>query len=131
MCTASTLGSASTSSYFVYRLANAEVIADLLQLALGALADGVHLGVGMVLVDRDELGPETETDDRHADFFRVCHASLLLRPIEKISQPVVAGGGACARVAKQRRRIPGETRPDYNTPCDDARNHRRTARGLA
>ena len=34
-------------------LADAVLVADLIQLLLGALADGVHVGVGMVLVNRE------------------------------------------------------------------------------
>jgi len=40
-------------------------------------ADGVHLGVGVVLVDRDELRAETEADDRHTDLVRHCFAPCL------------------------------------------------------
>ena len=46
---------------------DAEGVADLVQLRLVPLADGVHVGMRMGLVDRNELGPEPQTDDRHVD----------------------------------------------------------------
>ena len=48
-------------------LLDAERIADLVQLARVAPADGVHVGVGMLLVDRNELGPKAQPDDRDVD----------------------------------------------------------------
>ncbi len=43
-------------------------IADLVHFGLVAAADGVHLGVGMGLVNGDKLGSEAQPDDRHAYF---------------------------------------------------------------
>ena len=50
-------------------LFDAVLVADLVQLFLGALADGVHVGVGMALVNGDEFRSEPEADDGHIDFF--------------------------------------------------------------
>ncbi len=44
-----------------------ELVADFVELGLGALADRVHLGVGVALVDGDELGTEFEPDDTDAE----------------------------------------------------------------
>ena len=44
MWTKSTFGSLSTSSYFVYRLSILKCVADLVQLLLVPLADGVDVG---------------------------------------------------------------------------------------
>jgi hypothetical protein len=40
-----------------------ERLADLAELFLVALADGVHVGLRMALVDGNELGAEAEADD--------------------------------------------------------------------
>src|SRR5262249_52363002 len=48
-------------------LGDAVAVADFVQLGLVAATDGVHLGVRVGLVDRDELGPEPQPDDRHAN----------------------------------------------------------------
>src|SRR5436305_171813 len=50
-----------------------EAVANLGQLGLVSAADGVHLRAGMVLINRNELGAETEADDGHADFLGSCH----------------------------------------------------------
>ena len=102
MCTASTSGSASTSSYLVYRLAMPKRVADLVQLLGHALADRVHLGVRMILIDGNELGPEPQANDRDAYLFRACHgcAAPLLgfvpvsRPGDDASRPTVKIGPA-------------------------------------
>jgi hypothetical protein len=44
------------------------VITALLQLVGVALADGVAVGVGVLLPDGDELGSESEADDCDVDF---------------------------------------------------------------
>ena len=53
-------------------LVDAELVADLVQFRLIALADGLHVGLRMGLVDRNELGPEAEPDHRDVEF---CHDS--------------------------------------------------------
>ena len=65
----------------MYRVVDAERVADLVQLLFVPLADGVHVGVGMGLIDRNELRPETQADDRHVDFFVRCfrHERQVLR----------------------------------------------------
>jgi hypothetical protein len=54
-------------------------VAHLVHFRLVAAADGVHLGVGVVLVDRDELRPEAQSDDRDAHL--AGHGWLLRRLI--------------------------------------------------
>ena len=56
---------------------DAELVAALVEFRLVAPADGVHLGVRMVLVDGNELGPEAEADDGDADFLVGWHAWVL------------------------------------------------------
>ena len=46
---------------------DAELVADFIQLGLGPLADGIHVRIRMTLIDRDELGAETEADDGDVD----------------------------------------------------------------
>jgi hypothetical protein len=48
-------------------LRDAERVADPVEVLPIPLADRGHLGVGVSLVDRDELSPEPETDNRDAD----------------------------------------------------------------
>jgi hypothetical protein len=38
-------------------------VADFVEFRLGALADGVHFGIRVTLVNRDEFGAEFEPDD--------------------------------------------------------------------
>src|SRR5262249_42621775 len=45
-----------------------ERVADRVEFLRVALTDGIHVGVRVVLVDRDELGSEAEPDDRHFHF---------------------------------------------------------------
>ena len=61
-------------------LGDAERVAQLVELLLAALADGVHLGLRMVLIDGNELGPKTQTHDRHANLLlsRHDHVAWLL-----------------------------------------------------
>ena len=54
---------------------DAETVAALLQPLFGAATDGGHLRVGVVLVDRDELGAEAEADDGDADLLVGGHAT--------------------------------------------------------
>src|SRR5688500_172134 len=42
---------------------DAERVADVIQLFLRALANGVHVGVGMLLINGDEFGPEPQPND--------------------------------------------------------------------
>jgi len=49
-------------------LLHSEGVAHGIQLVLGTLADGVHLGLRMALVDGDELGTESESDDGDVEF---------------------------------------------------------------
>ena len=42
-------------------------VADFVQLGLVASTDGVHIGFGMLLIDRDELRPESQADDRNVE----------------------------------------------------------------
>ena len=51
------------------------LIGNLVQVLLVALADCYDLGVGMALVNRNELGSETESDDRYFWFFNA-HNSI-------------------------------------------------------
>ncbi len=44
-------------------------IANLVQMALGSLADGNRTGQGMLLVDGDELGPEAQADHGHIELY--------------------------------------------------------------
>ncbi len=48
---------------------HAEVIADLIQLLLGALADRVHVGIGMPLIERDEFRAEAKSHNGDVYFF--------------------------------------------------------------
>ena len=57
-------------------LRDAEVFADGVELFPVALADGVAIGVRVLLVDRDELGPEAEPDDGDVDLLG--HGRVLL-----------------------------------------------------
>ena len=43
------------------------LVPHFIQLCAGALADGIHVGTGVALIDRDEFGPEPETDDGNVD----------------------------------------------------------------
>ncbi len=58
---------------------DAETVAALVQLGLVAAANGGQLGVGVCLVDGDELGAETEPDDADADLATGSHGRLLAR----------------------------------------------------
>ena len=49
-------------------LLHAKLVADFVKPRLRALADGVHVGKGMVLIDRNELFAESESHDSHIDF---------------------------------------------------------------
>ena len=55
---------------------DAELVPHPVQPGLVPPADGVHLGVRVGLVDRDELGPEPQPDDRDSHSLR--HVPLLL-----------------------------------------------------
>ena len=46
-----------------------------------AAADRVNLGAGVFLIDRDELGPEAQADDCHADRLFARHRSLSFAPV--------------------------------------------------
>ena len=46
---------------------HAEGVANVIELLARALADGVHVGVGVLLVDGDELGSKTKADDGDVD----------------------------------------------------------------
>src|SRR5437870_2170622 len=45
-----------------------------------AAANRGDLRAGIVLVDRDELGPETQADDRHTDWLVAGHAGISFEP---------------------------------------------------
>ena len=49
-------------------LLHAESLAHRIQLVLRALANGVHVRLGVALVNGDELGSESETDDGDVEF---------------------------------------------------------------
>ena len=42
--------------------------ADLVELLLGTLADRVHIGMGMILINRNEFLPKTEPNNGNVDF---------------------------------------------------------------
>jgi hypothetical protein len=48
---------------------DAEAVAARVELFLVPPADRVHLGIGVTLIDRDELGAEAESDERDANLF--------------------------------------------------------------
>ena len=49
-------------------LLHPEGIAYRIQLVLGTLANGIHLRMGMALIDGNELGTESESDDGDVEF---------------------------------------------------------------
>src|SRR3954447_16184105 len=49
-------------------LGDTELVADLVELLLGALADRVHVRLGMLLVDRNKLRSKTQPDDGDVHF---------------------------------------------------------------
>jgi len=55
---------------------HAERVADGIQLFAGALADGVHIGVRMPLIDGDKLRAKAQPDDGHVDL-PFAHASKI------------------------------------------------------
>ena len=55
---------------------DAEAVAALVELFLVASADGVHLGIRVALIDRDELGAEAEADDGDTDLLVAAHDVL-------------------------------------------------------
>src|SRR5262249_15001099 len=57
-------------------LGDAEGITHLIEFTLGALADSVHVGQRVLLVNGDELGAKAQTDDRHVELL-VGHACCL------------------------------------------------------
>ncbi len=59
-------------------LGDFEVIANLIEFFLVALADGVHVGLGMLLIDGDEFSAETQADNGDVGF-AVGHVNLLRR----------------------------------------------------
>lgn len=52
----------SVSRFYVERIANG------IQLFGITLADGVHVGVGMALINGNEFSPESQSDDGNVDF---------------------------------------------------------------
>jgi hypothetical protein len=52
----------------VVSFCHAKSVADGIQLFAGALADGVHVGVGMALVDGDEFGAKAQPDNGDVNF---------------------------------------------------------------
>ena len=46
-------------------LLHTECVANGIQLLFGALANGIHRGVGVALIDGNEFSAESETDDGH------------------------------------------------------------------
>src|SRR5271157_3211920 len=53
---------------------DAELIAAAVEFRLVAAANGVHLGVGVMLVNLNKLGPKAEANDRNSHFFG-CHVN--------------------------------------------------------
>jgi len=47
---------------------HAERIADFVKFLVRSLADGVHVGVGVMLINGNKLCPKAQTDDRDVDF---------------------------------------------------------------
>ena len=61
---------------------------DSVQLALACQADGIHIGAGVELINRNEFRPETEADDRYVDFSFCAHRGPTLPdPRPKINRP--------------------------------------------
>jgi hypothetical protein len=59
-------------------LFDTELVADFVETRLGPLADGVHLRVGVTLIDGDKLLAEPQTDNGYIDFSSR-HVALLCR----------------------------------------------------
>jgi hypothetical protein len=47
---------------------DAKRIANCIQLLFVALTDGIHVGVRVVLIDGNEFGSKSQTNDRNVDF---------------------------------------------------------------
>src|SRR5258706_11225338 len=73
-------------------LGDAEVIRDLIELSLVTLADGIHVGIGVLLVDRDELRAKTQTDDRDVDL-AVFHLFTTPQDVPRTKRAKGAPGG--------------------------------------
>src|ERR1044071_6608751 len=76
---------------------HSESVTDRIELFPRALADRIHVGVRVTLVNGDELRSETEADNRHVNLLRTHFSQLMRTVISRNTQRLRAVYSQCPR----------------------------------